>query len=142
MNPKKKQRRYRFSFSIHALDSPIWRFTHSFACPYALFSLCVFGEYFRHDADKGRPVSIFLICQFSFSAFSYNAFYCSTPSPTTPVFILQLLLLHLFLFCAFSSCPYICFAHSLTRNGKIGLFIIKPFRFLALVKKLKLFFMI
>ncbi len=31
MNPKKNQRRYRFSFSIHALDSPICRFTHSLA---------------------------------------------------------------------------------------------------------------
>ncbi len=31
MNPKKNQRRYRFSFSIHALDLPIWCFTHSLA---------------------------------------------------------------------------------------------------------------
>jgi hypothetical protein len=31
MNPKKKLRRYRFSFSIHAFDLPICRFTHSFA---------------------------------------------------------------------------------------------------------------
>jgi hypothetical protein len=31
MNPQKNSRRYRFSFSIHALDSPICRFTHSLA---------------------------------------------------------------------------------------------------------------
>ncbi len=31
MNLKKKQRRYRFLFSIHALDLPICRFTHSLA---------------------------------------------------------------------------------------------------------------
>ncbi len=32
MNPQKKQRRYRFSVSIHALDLAIQRFTHSFGC--------------------------------------------------------------------------------------------------------------
>ena len=30
MNPKKKQRRYRFSFAIHALELAIYRFIHSF----------------------------------------------------------------------------------------------------------------